>query len=138
MNLSNVMSISKVISALSIAFFAFILWIIYLANTGQSSVFFNFVASIPFGDKLGHFGLFGLLSLGANFAFKLKTFQVKNLRLYAGSLLVLLFVILEELSQYFIPNRTLDIADFFADALGIIAFHFITKITSKSITKRMI
>jgi hypothetical protein len=42
-------------------------------NTGQGSVYFVFIASIPYGQKSGNFCLFGLLTLATNFAFKLKS-----------------------------------------------------------------
>ncbi|WP_235838571.1 VanZ family protein [Cognaticolwellia aestuarii] len=131
-------TIYKLISLLSVAFLGFIVWIIYLANTGQSSVFFNLVASIPYGDKLGHFCLFGLLTLGFNFVFKLKSFNLvffnlASLKVYVGSSVVLLFAVLEELSQYFIPNRTLDATDLLADVVGILLFNLITKFISRSV-----
>jgi len=115
--------IKALIPLLSVSFFGFILWIIYLANTGQNSLFFNFVASIPYGDKLGHFCLFGLLTLAANFTFKLKSFQLMSFEVYLGSLLVLTFVVIEELSQFYIPNRTMDVLDFAADFIGIVFFN---------------
>lgn len=125
------LSIHKLVSTLSVAFLGFIAWIIYLANTGQSSVFFKFVASIPYGDKLGHFCLFGLLTLAANFAFKLKSFTLASFNIYVGSSAVFLFVLFEELSQYFIPNRTLDATDLLADIVGIITFSLMTKYINK-------
>ena len=125
------LSMHKLISILSVAFLGFIAWIIYLANTAQNSVFFEFVASIPYGDKLGHFCLFGLLSLGANFAFKLKSVTLVSVEIYLGSALVFLFVLIEELSQYFIPNRTMDVTDLLADIFGIIVFGLATKLLSK-------
>ena len=121
----------KAISLLSALFLAFIIWIIYLANTGQNSIFFEFVASIPYGDKLGHFCLFGALTLAANFAFRLKQVHFVGLNIYRGSALVFLFVLLGELSQHFIPNRTLDISDFIADVFGILVFSILTKLFSK-------
>ena len=121
----------KLISILSIFFLGFITWIIYLANTGKNSIFFEFVGSIPYGDKLGHFCLFGLLTLGVNFAFKLKQYAVISLNIYVGSTIVFLFVLIEELSQYFIPSRTLDAADLLADVVGIITFSLVTKVISK-------
>lgn len=121
----------KLISTLSIIFLGFIAWIIYLANTAQSSIFFEFVGTIPYGDKLGHFCLFGLLTLGANFAFKLKSYKLLSLNVYVGSMTVFLFVLAEELSQYFIPSRTLDVTDLFSDIVGIITFSLITKFISK-------
>jgi hypothetical protein len=121
----------KLISTISVVFLGFIAWIIYLANTAQHSIFFEFVASIPYGDKLGHFCLFGLLTLGANFAFKLKSFTLLSLKIYLGSSVVFVFVLVEELSQYFIPSRTLDATDLLADIVGIITFSLVTKFISK-------
>lgn len=126
----------KLISLLSAAFLGFITWIIYLANTGQNSIFFNVVASIPYGDKLGHFCLFGLLALGGNFIFRLKSFDLAlfylpSVNIYLGSSIVLLFALIEELSQYFIANRTLDAIDLLADVAGVMVFSLVTKFISK-------
>ena len=121
----------KLISILSVTFLGFIAWVIYLANTAQRSIFFEFVGSIPYGDKLGHFCLFGFLTLGTNFAFKLKSYNLQSVNVYVGSMAVFFFVLLEELSQYFIPSRTLDAIDLFADFVGIIVFSLITKFISK-------
>ena len=118
----------KFIPVFSIVFFGFILWVIYLANTGRDSIFFELVRSIPYGDKLGHFCLFGILTLGVNFALKLKTLIFRSYKLYFGSILVLCFAATEELSQYFIPNRTLDSIDFIADISGIAFFSLLTKL----------
>jgi len=121
----------KLISIISVVFLMFITWIIYLANTAQNSIFFELVARIPYGDKLGHFCLFGLLTLGVNFAFKLKSYTLISFNIYVGSTVVFFFVLLEELSQYFIPSRTLDITDVLADIIGIITFSLVTKFISK-------
>ena len=121
----------KLITTLSVIFLGFIIWVIYLANTGQNSIFFELVRSIPYGDKVGHFFLFGLLTLGANFVFKLKSYSLLSCKLYVGSIVVFIFVLLEELSQYYIPSRTLDITDLIADILGITTFSLITKLIHK-------
>lgn len=118
----------KLISVFSILFFGFILWVIYLANTAQKSIFFDLVASIAYGDKLGHFCLFGFLTLGANFAFKLRYLAFSSLHVYVGSMTVFIFVILEELSQHFVTSRTLDATDLLADFVGIIVFSLLTKV----------
>jgi VanZ family protein len=112
-------------------FLGFIIWIIYLANTAQNSVFFELVASIPFGDKLGHFLLFGLLTLAANFVFKLKKITLFSINIYAGSVIVFFFALIEELSQHFIASRTLDANDFIADIIGIVVFSVLTKRISR-------
>ncbi len=118
----------KLVSFLSLAFFGFILWIIYLADTAQESIFFDLVRAIPYGDKLGHFFLFGILSIGANFTLRLKTIKIFSFHIYIGSTLVFLFALTEELTQYFFPNRTLDITDLSADIAGIITFAIITRL----------
>lgn len=107
-------------------FVSFIVWILFLANTGQSSLFFDLVKILPYGDKIGHFCLFGLLTLIANLAFKFKVVNLGKQPIYIGTLLVIIFVTLEELSQHFIPSRTLDIQDLLADSLGISIFTLIS------------
>ena len=115
----------------AVAFFCFILWVIYLANTGQNSVFFQFVARIPYGDKLGHFCLFGLLTLATNLAFRFKSFKLFSIELFLGTILVFSFVVIEEFSQYFIPNRSFDLMDLSADFVGIVFFTFVTRYLNK-------
>ena len=118
----------KVAKAFSVVFFGFIVWIIYLANTGQNSVFFELIKNVPHGDKIGHFGLFGILTLGVNFAFNLKKIEFALVSVYVGSFLVFSFALIEELSQHLISNRTLDTIDFLADLTGIVTFGMITKL----------
>lgn len=115
----------KLIAALSVAFFGFILWIIYLANTGQKSVFFDLVAAIPHGDKVGHVVLFGTLTLFANMTCRFRGLDLARIRLpnrnlYWGTLAVWAFVTLEEGSQHFVETRTLDGLDYVADMIGIV------------------
>lgn len=110
---------------ISIGFLSFILWVIYTANTGQSNSIFRFVQETPYGDKLGHFSLFGLLTLAINYGFNFK--KIFNPSVLLGTLVVFLFAIVEELSQYYIPTRTLDITDFIADILGISLFDWLSK-----------
>ena len=101
----------------AIAFFGFICWIIYLADTGQDSVFFDFIKALPYGDKLGHCGLYGMLALLANFACGFRF--LKTPRIQIGSLVVLTFALGEELAQHFNARRTMDIWDAIGDLVGI-------------------
>jgi polysaccharide biosynthesis protein VpsQ len=110
----------RVTSTLAFCFFLFILWIIYLANTGSSSIFFNFVRSIPYGDKWGHVGLFGFLTLLAIVGSKFRSFSCGRLNIYYGAAVVFLFALVEELSQAFIPSRTFDFVDLVANSIGIL------------------
>lgn len=109
----------RLTSLICIGFFVFILWIIYLANTGQQSIFFDLVKQIPYGDKLGHIIIFALLTFSVNLATRLKIIVLGPVKFFVGSLLVSLFAFGEELSQYFYPSRTLDIYDLIANIAGI-------------------
>ncbi|PCJ63086.1 MAG: trypsin [Planctomycetota bacterium] len=108
--------------SLSVAFFIFILWIIILADMGVESRLLGFVGLIPFGDKVGHVILFGLLAFGANVSTKFKTIRVGNFDWFVGSIIVAVFAVMEECSQCFFPKRTFELLDLFADAVGILYF----------------
>lgn len=112
---------SKLMIALATAFFIFILRIIYLANTGGDSLFFDFIGSIPYGDKLGHFCLFGTLTFLSILASRFRCFRIRKHKIYYAAAIVSAFVLSEEISQAFIPSRTFDFVDLGADALGILA-----------------
>jgi VanZ family protein len=106
----------------ALGFFILILWIIYLANTGQSNILFDIISYIPYGDKIGHFMLYGVLTLLANLAFAFKLFKLAVCKVYIGSTLVLIFALIEELSQHYFSTRTLDFYDLVADSLGVAMF----------------
>lgn len=110
----------KVVAVVAVCFFMFILWVVYLANTGDNSIFFDFIGAIPYGDKFGHAGLFGFLTLLSVIAFKFRSFRIRRFRIYYGACLVLLFVVAEELSQIFIASRTFDFVDLASDVVGIV------------------
>lgn len=110
----------KLAALVAVLFFTFIIWIIYLANTGGDSIFFDFVRSIPYGDKIGHVGLFGFLTFFSIIAFKLRSFDVVKVKIYYGCIPVLLFVVIEEFSQIFISSRTFDFGDLAANIIGIL------------------
>lgn len=130
----------KFIALTSFCFFVFILWIIYLANTGSSSAFFQFVGTLPHGDKIGHASLFGFLTLLTVIGTKFKSFNCGGLKIYYAAVLIFLFTAGEEFSQAFIPSRTFDLIDLTADIFGIIVAiylgflveYFLTKSTRKN------
>ncbi len=76
--------------------------------------------SIPAGDKLGHFLLFGTLAFLANLAVARSGVSLAwHLKITA---LVVVVVMAEELSQIFLPHRNFDSMDLVADLAGIILF----------------
>jgi len=128
---TSMFKFKSLVIAVALAFFSFILWVIYLADTGGIAVFSPIVSAIPYGDKVGHFSLFGLLTLAANmatFGKKLTLGLPKKgpIFVYLGSFAVSVFVLLEELSQGFIATRTLDYRDLLADAAGIFVFSIVS------------
>ena len=125
----------KLIVTIAVAFFAFILWIIYLANTGGNSIFFDFIRLIPFGDKLGHMCLFGFLTLVTIIGSKFRAFSWGWFKLYYGAAFVGLFVVGEELSQAFIPSRTFDFVDLAADSVGIVTAAGIAYLMNKHLNR---
>ena len=112
----------KILLCVTSLFVAFVLWIIFMANTGQDMWLFEFTRKVPFGDKLGHFFVFGSLTLMANLASRGSLIPFKFCSIYWGSLAVIIFVTLEELSQYFFATRTLDLFDYLANLIGVLCF----------------
>jgi len=110
----------KIITALYILL---ILLIITLANQGDYLYFIKiFIDKIPYGDKLGHFLLMGLLAFFVNLLFKCAEFKVLKLSFLKGSVIVFFVITLEEFSQIFIETRSFDLGDLGSDYLGILVF----------------
>ncbi len=107
---------------LPLMFFGFISWVIFIANTQKNHIIFVWMENIPYADKVGHVVLYGILALLLNIALRYKSIYIFGFNMQIGALIVLTFAGLEELTQYFIPNRTLDIYDFLADIAGVILF----------------
>ncbi|WNC68881.1 VanZ family protein [Thalassotalea nanhaiensis] len=108
----------KLIAAL---FFTFLCVVLFMANTGQQSIVMDIKNSLPYGDKIGHFCMYGSLTLFANYAFKFRYFTANKMNQY-GTVLVLLFSTTEEFSQIFIATRTFSFADMAANFTGITLF----------------
>ncbi len=108
----------------------FIVIIIILADArllGRLGAIYDF----PFGDKVGHFLLFGLFSLVVNLSvFEARSvpstgMQVKQDHRRSAvitSLIIAVFVGLEEFSQSWFPSRTFSLFDLSASYLGIAFF----------------
>jgi polysaccharide biosynthesis protein VpsQ len=105
---------------ITILFIVFIVFIVALANAGLVYKAFPFITSMPGQDKTGHFVLMGSMAFLANFSLGGRRVRVWCIRPYSGSLIVLIFVIVEECSQFFIMTRTFGLGDLAADILGIL------------------
>ena len=102
---------------LPLSFFIFISYIIFLADTADYNFAFKIVGHIPYGDKIFHALLYGLMAFLLNFGLGFR--RVGNM-FYLGSAIVLTFAALEEFSQYWIPSRTFDLWDLLADFVGVV------------------
>jgi VanZ family protein len=106
----------------AIFFGGFIVAVIILADTHHLGLLGG-IYQIPLGDKAGHFFLFGLLSLIVNLAvFEARPKQEKSRLAVGTSLILALFIGLEELSQIWISTRTSSLFDLTASYLGVAFF----------------
>ncbi len=115
--------------SVTIGFAATIVFIIWAANTGQNFFFFRICDAIPWGDKLAHFCLIGVMTYLLNLSLKNRRVDWGPRKWLLGSLIVFVLISLEEFSQAFLPNRTMDIADLTANYLGIYAFGWLSQTT---------
>jgi hypothetical protein len=108
----------SVVVMAAVAFIGFFVWIIVIADKADGVPWWSFIDQIPFGDKVGHFGLVATLSLLCNLAFT--RWDSTRKRLITPTTWVLFFLLsLEEISQGFIPHRHLDVFDWLADLAGL-------------------
>lgn len=91
--------------------------IVFLANTRRLPT--QWLQSLPYGDKLGHFLLMGTFALAANVGARCRHWRFMGMDWLQGSVCVAALVTLEECSQHFADARTFDLRDLLADYLGI-------------------
>jgi len=110
---------------LPLGFFIFIGFIIYLADTADHNFAFRLIGHIPYGDKLMHGLLYGIMALLLNYGLKFKAYKFLGFNMQLGAIIVLVFATIEEISQYWIPSRTFDLGDLLADFVGVVLFSLI-------------
>jgi VanZ family protein len=101
-----------------LVYVVFILAVIMIANIGGTFEMFSFVLQYEWGDKVGHFGLIGVLALLTDLALGQKSWR----HVPVGPAIIVVLVTLEELSQLAMTTRTFDLVDLSADLLGVITF----------------
>ena len=111
---------------LAILFTLFILLVIVLADAGVLSHYVGFVYRFPFGDKAGHFILYGILALLINLAlFRSRPDQSRSSLAVKCGLTLALLIGLEEFSQLYFSNRTFDLVDLSFSYLGLVSFSWV-------------
>ena len=114
----------------------FIIGIIVLADLGMLDIV-GFVNKIPYGDKAGHFILYGILALLIDLALvRSVPFPRRRLLVFRVALILILIIGLEEYSQQFFPNRTFDLVDLTFSYLGVIFFSWMAlRIASNGVAR---
>jgi polysaccharide biosynthesis protein VpsQ len=111
---------------LAILFTLFILLVIVLADAGILAHYVGFVYEFPFGDKAGHFILYGLLTLLIDLAlFRARPDQSRRRLAIQCDLVLALLIGLEEFSQQSFSSRTFDLVDLTFSYLGVVFFSWV-------------
>jgi len=109
----------------AILFGIFIISIIVLANLDMLHIL-GFINRIPYGDKIGHFILYGILTLLVDLAFIRSHQDISpSLVTVRVSLSLPLLIGLEEYSQRFFESRTSDWVDLIFSYLGVGFFSWV-------------
>jgi VanZ family protein len=106
---------------LSVFFLVFIVIVIILADHGGLPSSISALYNFPYGDKVGHFILFGLLDFFLTRAFlSSHSTRPRGRVTVLTGLILALFIFLEEWSQQFFVTRTFDMFDLLASYLGVV------------------
>jgi VanZ family protein len=109
---------NRAIQWIAIGFVVFLAMIIILADYRHLPSFITMLYSFPYGDRIGHFVLFGLLSLLLRIASPVPLIRIMNRNFPVFTLVLAVFIIGEEMSQIFIPVRTFSWGDLAASLAG--------------------
>jgi len=107
----------------TLLFGLFIVAIVVAANMDRFPQTLKYFYNFPGGDKVGHFGLFGLLGFLLNRS-ALVLFPRRNPArlILTVSLLLSIAIGLEEWSQSLFPARTMSLSDLIASYIGVAVF----------------
>jgi hypothetical protein len=104
---------------LAVAWAGLIFW---LSSSSDGQGGFWLIRAIPYGDKLAHGFAFGVLGLFLYLAIEIGWLALMVVSFYGIS---------DELHQFFVPGRSVDIYDWVADTIGaalaIFAVKFLTR-----------
>jgi polysaccharide biosynthesis protein VpsQ len=102
-----------------LVFLVFVAGIIVGSDFGRLRTITNWVGSLPFGDKWGHFILIGTLTFLLNYALNGRMLKIGHLKVLLGCSIVAVVITIEEFSQIWIPGRSFDLVDLSANYFGI-------------------
>ncbi len=108
----------KILTVVAIASFLSIITIVGLET--QVGLFIkDTIASIPYCDKIVHFGMMITMSFLLYHATQQRKVNILGQNLLFGSLLLAIGISIEECSQAFIPSRNFEIMDMVCNYAGI-------------------
>jgi polysaccharide biosynthesis protein VpsQ len=113
----------KIFALVVLAFLVFLMW---AADSGNLPNYAGFLYDFRYGDKVGHFVLYGIVAFFLSIAFP-RTFKVWRFQIPYVALFFLLFALGEEWSQMLFPRRSPDIIDGVCTALGILVGTWIAR-----------
>jgi hypothetical protein len=125
---------------MAVLFGFFIIGIIVRANLGMLDIL-GFINAVPYGDKVGHFILYGILTFLIDRPFLIAQTGIHPPPLGPGpkliviriALILALLIGIEEFSQRFFENRTSDWVDLIFSYLGVTFFSWLAlRIKSRS------
>ena len=111
---------------LAILFAFLLLLIIVLADMGALPHFLQVWNDLPYGDKAGHFILYGILTLLVDLAlFGARPNQSRKWLAVTSGFILAVLIGLEEFSQQYFASRTSSLTDLIASYLGVIFFSWL-------------
>jgi len=102
-------------------FLLFMVLIIIWADTDTMPTFLRRIYIFPFGDKIGHFVIYGVFAYLLTWAMPARRLKLGRFSLPLGLVIAVAFATLEEASQLFFARRTPDLFDLLMGYLGIYA-----------------
>ena len=104
---------------LAVFFSLFIITIIILADRSALPPFVRAVYDFPYGDKVGHFILFGLLNFILTLTFLPRHDRARGWVTLSVGLVLAVLIAAEEFSQKYFASRTFDLVDLAASYVGL-------------------
>lgn len=135
MSISIKNSLKLFLKLAGIFFICFVLYLLIIVDLKIPNRFAEWVEYLPFKDKMGHFLLIGTLAFFTNILFDLKRVSFLNKKILLGSLIITVFITIEEFSQIFLSNRNFDLIDLVCNYAGILVFGFLSVILGNYLNK---
>lgn len=85
------------------------------------------IAQFPYYDTILHFLLLGIAAFISHLAFNKAKFTIGNIALPIAPMIVIVFCLIDEIIQHFVPYRSADPVDLIADFCGIVLFTWLAE-----------